>query len=191
MPLAHIFERVSCAAMLFVGARVGFYSGDTRKLIEDLSDLKPTLMAVVPRVISSIKEKIQAMVSQGSKLKQKIFKKGYDKQSDSIKHGKRASFWDMLVFNKIKKKLGGKVRLLISGGAPLTDELWEFAKIAFAAPVLQGYALTETAAGGTITNIGDDKLSAGTIVGSVEIKLKDWEEGEYTREKKWMWGNLD
>eukprot|EP01091_Cochliopodium_minus_P014737 TRINITY_DN5050_c0_g2_i1.p1 TRINITY_DN5050_c0_g2~~TRINITY_DN5050_c0_g2_i1.p1 ORF type:complete len:710 (+),score=226.12 TRINITY_DN5050_c0_g2_i1:1-2130(+) len=183
LPLAHIFERVSCAAILFVGGKIGFYSGDPRKLIEDLSELKPTLMTVVPRVITSIKEKIQALVSSGSKLKQKIFKRGYEKQSEAVTNGKRNSIWDILVFNKIKKKLGGKVRLLLSGGAPLTEELWEFSKVAFGAKVLQGYALTETSAAASITNLNDMTLSAGSIVPSVEIRLEDWEEGEYTREK--------
>ena len=77
-------------------------------------------MIVVPRVISNIKEKIQGMVSEGSGLKKAIFNKGYQKQSEAVNNGKRKGFWDLLVFNKIKKKLGGNVRLLISGGAPLT-----------------------------------------------------------------------
>lgn len=183
LPLAHIFERVCCAAMLFVGARIGFYSGDNKKLLEDLSDLKPTLMAVVPKVLSNMKEKMEKKLEKESKFKQLIFKKGYEMQQSAVKKGKRSFIWDLIVFNKIKNILGGNVRLLVSGGAPLTEELWEFAKVAFGCPVLQGYALTEIAAAGTIMNDDDNKLTAGTIVPSIEIKLKDWEEGGQTLEK--------
>eukprot|EP01091_Cochliopodium_minus_P014735 TRINITY_DN5050_c0_g1_i4.p1 TRINITY_DN5050_c0_g1~~TRINITY_DN5050_c0_g1_i4.p1 ORF type:complete len:461 (+),score=105.78 TRINITY_DN5050_c0_g1_i4:350-1732(+) len=139
LTLAHILERVCCDAMLFVGAKIGFYSGNIKMLVDDMADLKPTLMAMVPKVISTIKDKIEKTVEKESFLKQIIFEKGYEKQSEAVNQGTRKAFWDLIVFNRIKKELGGNIRLMISGGAPLSEELWEFAKVSFACPVLQAF----------------------------------------------------
>ncbi|KAF5833204.1 hypothetical protein DUNSADRAFT_10554 [Dunaliella salina] len=69
---------------------------------------------------------------------------------------------DMLVFNKIKAKLGGRVRVIVSGGAPLPEQAEAFLKVAMCAPVVQGYGLTETCAASFISN-PFDKRHGGTV----------------------------
>ena len=59
--------------------------------------------------------------------------------------------WDRLVFAKLKARLGGRVRLIVSGGAPLAPHTEEFLKVTMCAPVVQGYGLTETCAGSFIS----------------------------------------
>lgn len=77
-------------------------------------------------------------------------------------HLQASPFFDMLVFNKIKDRLGGRVRLIVTGGAPIAPHTEEFVKVCFCAPVVQGYGLTETCAGTFIT-IPDDSRMDGTV----------------------------
>ena len=68
-------------------------------------------------------------------------------------------FFDKLVFNKVKARLGGQVRLIVTGGAPLANHVEEFLKVCFCCPVVQGFGLTETCAASCIA-VPDKKVSA-------------------------------
>ncbi|XP_028517196.1 long-chain-fatty-acid--CoA ligase 4 [Exaiptasia diaphana] len=85
------------------------------------------------------------------------------------------------IFGKIRNLLGGRVRQMLSGGAPLSADTQSFMNVCFCCPVVQGYGLTETCSGGTICNSWD--MTAGRVgppIPSTEIKLVSWEEGGYT-----------
>ena len=87
---------------------------------------------------------------------------------------------DFIVFRKIANSLGGRVRYLLSGGAPLSASTHEFMKICFSCPVIQGYGLTETTGGVTCVDKFDPQL--GQVGGPTKealIKLVNWEEGNY------------
>jgi len=89
-------------------------------------------------------------------------------------------FYDGLVFKKIRSALGGRVRCMLTGSAPISDEVKNFFKLAMGCNMLEGYGLTETSGAGTITRIEDP--SNGTVGGpdtSLELKLLDVPEMNY------------
>lgn len=96
------------------------------------------------------------------------------------KQGYQTPIVNALVCNKIKQILGGRLRLMAVGGAPLGPETHEFINACLDIEVLQGYGLTEVAAAGTL--MGLTELSSGRVgapLGGVSIKLIDWDEGNY------------
>lgn len=83
------------------------------------------------------------------------------------------------IFAKIRSLLGGRVRQMLSGGAPLSEDTQYFMNVCFCCPILQGYGLTETCGGGTICRAWDRTTGrVGPPVASCEIKLASWEEGK-------------
>mmetsp|Transcript_15455 Transcript_15455/g.41855 ORF Transcript_15455/g.41855 Transcript_15455/m.41855 type:complete len:871 (-) Transcript_15455:974-3586(-) len=86
----------------------------------------------------------------------------HSRPRQGFRQHKASPISDMLVFNKIKAKLGGRVRVIVSGGAPLPEQAEAFLKVAMCAPVVQGYGLTETCAASFISN-PFDKRHGGTV----------------------------
>ena len=145
LPLAHIFERIILASLTYVGARIGFFQGDTLKLMEDLSELKPTLFASVPRLYNKIFDKIRSGIKAKGAFATALFEKGYGSKKDFLKKGYKSHLlWDNILFNKIKAKLGGNVRFMLSGAAPIAAEVIEFMRICFGVDFVEGYGQTET-----------------------------------------------
>ena len=97
-------------------------------------------------------------------------------QNGSTKHG----CYDKLIFSKAAALLGGNVRLMVTGSAPIDKAVLEFLKIAFCCPILEGYGLTESAAGSCITS-EDDPMSGhvGGPTEYVKFRLKDLPEMDY------------
>jgi long-chain acyl-CoA synthetase len=173
LPLAHIFARV----MQFFQVRVGFlqaYAESIDKLVDDLGEVKPNSFASVPRIFEKVHEKIMYQVEAGSPLKKAIFSwamaVGMEKNRGKKKwlQGKIA---DILVFKKLKAKLGGRLKFTISGGAPLSKEIAEFF-LAAGILLLEGYGLTETTAAINCNTSKDLKVgTVGKAVAGVEEKI--------------------
>eukprot|EP01119_Soliformovum_irregulare_P001169 TRINITY_DN10889_c0_g1_i1.p1 TRINITY_DN10889_c0_g1~~TRINITY_DN10889_c0_g1_i1.p1 ORF type:complete len:741 (-),score=260.15 TRINITY_DN10889_c0_g1_i1:48-2225(-) len=189
LPLAHIFERIAISAMVLGGARIGFYSGDVKVLFEDLALLKPTILCGVPRVFERIYLKLTQTIDELGTIKKMLFKKAVAKKTAAIAQEGRmfteaeqsTSIYNKIVFDKLKNRFGGMLRLIISGAAPLPAIHQEFLKVCFGCPILQGYGLTETAAAGTVSLPDDRKYShAGPPIVSVEIKLVPVPEMNYS-----------
>jgi len=88
--------------------------------------------------------------------------------------------WDKIVFKKTKAILGGNVRLMVTGSAPISGEVLDFLKIAFCCPLIEGYGMTETSAGSCLTNPGDkDAGHVGGPVFNVKLRLRDIPEMNY------------
>ncbi len=79
--------------------------------------------------------------------------------------GAPTPYWDALVFNKLKDRLGGRCRLIITGSAPISAELQKFLRACFGCPVMEGYGLSETCAAGTVTD------AASRTVGNVGLPV--------------------
>jgi long-chain acyl-CoA synthetase len=170
LPLAHIFERVLLSNTLFIGGSAGFFRGDVALLIEDLGVLRPTLFASVPRLFNRIYDKIvQGALNSGSAVKAALFTKALDSKLYHLNHGGHLthSVWDPLVFSKVKAVLGGRVRLMISGSAPISSTVMNFLRVATGAQMIEGYGQTESCAGLTLS-WKDDFLPGH--VGSVQAK---------------------
>lgn len=182
LPLAHIYERANQVMTVYFGIAVGFYQGDNLKLIDDLAVLRPTIFSSVPRLYNRIYAGIINAVKTSGGLKERLFNAAYNAKRQALLHGKNPSpMWDRLVFNKIKEKLGGRVRLMVSGASPLSPDVMEFLKICFGGRVTEGYGMTETTCVISCIDEGD-RLSGhvGSPNPSCEIKLVDVPEMNYT-----------
>ncbi|KAJ3167148.1 Long chain acyl-CoA synthetase 7 peroxisomal [Geranomyces variabilis] len=175
LPLAHVFERAIQVCLTYVGARLGFYQGDTLKLLDDVAELKPTIFASVPRLFNRIYDKVMQGVKAKGGLAATLFNKAFAAKKAGLADGHITHFlWDSLVFGKVRARLGGRVRVMLTGAAPISADVMDFLRICFSAHVHEGYGQTETSAGAAVTDIRD--ISTGHIgapCASGEIKLVD------------------
>ncbi|ORZ36869.1 hypothetical protein BCR44DRAFT_49634 [Catenaria anguillulae PL171] len=156
LPLAHVFERAIQQLVVFHGARVGFYQGDTLKLLDDVAELKPTFFVSVPRLFNRIYDKVWAGVKAKGGVAEFLFKTAFAQKKSGVKRGTlNHMLWDKLVFANVRAKLGGRVRFLFTGSAPISADVMEFLRICFSCDVLEGYGQTESSAGISITFAGD------------------------------------
>ncbi|XP_045796845.1 long chain acyl-CoA synthetase 1-like isoform X3 [Trifolium pratense] len=171
LPLAHILDRTIEEYFFHKGASVGYYHGDLTALRDDLMELKPTLFAGVPRVFEKVYEGIKKAVEELNPVRRTVFGLLYKHKlgwmNKGYKHCKASPFADLLAFRKVKARLGGRVRLIIAGGAPLSSEIEEFLRVTSCAFVCQGYGLTETC-GSTTLAYPDEMCMLGTV-GPVSI----------------------
>ena len=93
--------------------------------------------------------------------------------------------YDGLVFKKIAKLLGGKVKLMTTGSAPIDKNVIDFLKVCFCCPIVEGYGLTETATAGAVTDMADKVTGhVGGPTEAIKIRLKDIPEMEYLSSDK-------
>jgi long-chain acyl-CoA synthetase len=153
LPLAHVYGRTLDYVYLFNGVSVA-YVESVELVAASLLELKPTVMAAVPRVFEKIYARIMEQGSGSTALKRKIFDWAMHvaAQTGAWRSGEKdvethlKTQWaiaDRLVFSKIRAGTGGRIRLVSSGGAPLSKDLAEFFW-AVGIPIYQGYGLTET-----------------------------------------------
>ncbi|KAA8516170.1 hypothetical protein F0562_019349 [Nyssa sinensis] len=166
LPLAHIFDRVIEELFINTGASIGFWRGDTKLLIDDMRELKPTVFCSVPRVLDRIYSGLIEKISSGGFLKHTLFNIAYayklHNMSKGYRHVEAAPKLDKIVFSKVKEGLGGNVRLILSGAAPLSTGVETFLRVVTCAHVLQGYGLTETCAGSFVAQ-PDELEMIGTV----------------------------
>ncbi len=145
LPMAHLLERIAFLTMIMFRGKLGIWSGTKELLFQDIEYMKPTIFISVPRIFNKLYAGIQKKISEASRFKRFLFNLAYDKKYENLKIRKKFhhGFWDALVFNKVKKKLGGKVRIFITGSAPITDEVLSFFRIAFGADFFEVYGQTE------------------------------------------------
>ncbi|KAL1921878.1 uncharacterized protein VTP21DRAFT_10520 [Calcarisporiella thermophila] len=178
MPLAYTFERTILYLHIFVGASIAFYRGDLNisKLFNDAEEAKPTVFASTPKYLARFQETIESSLG-GSFL----FKKGYEvKRKLLLEKGRLVhdSKWDFLVFRAIRNKLGGAIRVVISGSAPVDPKLLTWYRITLGCPVVQTYGLTEATSAVTLSNVFEynEEGSVGAVVPCCEIKLVDFKD---------------
>ncbi|BBN15845.1 long-chain acyl-CoA synthetase [Marchantia polymorpha subsp. ruderalis] len=185
LPLAHIMDRCLEEYFVYIGASIGFWRGDVKLLTEDIAALKPTFFAGVPRVFDRIYTGLNAKIVAAGGIKKLLFDFGYKMKLKNIKNGKpqekAAPLFDLLVFNKVKVGLGGGVRLILSGAAPLASHVEEFLRTTMCAPCIQGYGLTETCAGSFISlpNIISMQGTVGPPMPNIEARLESVPEMNY------------
>ncbi|CAN7026405.1 unnamed protein product [Brassica oleracea var. botrytis] len=185
LPLAHIFDRVIEELFIYEAASIGFWRGDVKILVEDIAALKPTIFCAVPRVLERIYNGLQQKLSDGGFLKKTLFNFAFNyKHNNMVKgkaHEQAAPIFDKIVFKKVKEGLGGRVRLILSGAAPLAAHIESFLRVVACAHVLQGYGLTESC-GGTFVSIPNKLQMLGTVgppVPNVDIRLESVPEMGY------------
>ncbi len=181
LPLAHIFERMIDFYYMAQGVSIA-YAENIDSLPQNLREVRPTLMAVVPRLVEKIREKVMEEVRHLPASKQKLFgwalRTGREwfpyilaRRSAPLGLGLKRALADKIVYAKIRSQMGGRLRLLISGAAPLSRELAEFF-FSIGIPVYEGYGLTETSPVIAVNHPGAAKLgTVGQVVPGVEVRL--------------------
>ena len=149
LPLSHSYEHTVQFAQIAVGAKV-FYAEKIEKLLDNISEAKPTIMTAVPRFYQNLYNKINMNMKQAKGLKAKLIKATIDlgkkellKQKMNFSEKLMNFIVNVLVRKKVKKQFGGNLKAFVSGGGALDKEIGEFLN-AIGLPTLQGYGLTET-----------------------------------------------
>ncbi|OBS66902.1 hypothetical protein A6R68_04562 [Neotoma lepida] len=174
LPLAHMYEQQLQCVMLCHGAKIGFFQGDIRLLMDDLKVLQPTIFPVVPRLLNRMFDR-RWLLDFASKRKEAELRSGIIRNN---------SLWDKLIFHKIQSSLGGKVRLMVTGAAPVSATVLTFLRTALGCQFYEGYGQTECTAGCCLSLPGD--WTAGHVGAPMPcnyVKLVDVEEMNYMAAK--------
>ena len=149
LPLSHSYEHTVQFAQIAVGARV-FYAEKIEKLLDNISEAKPTIMTAVPRFYQNLYNKININMKKAKGFKAKLIKatiflgrKKLLNQKMNLREKFLNFIVNVLVRKKVKKQFGGNLKAFVSGGGALDREIGEFLN-AIGLPTLQGYGLTET-----------------------------------------------
>ena len=86
LPLAHVFDRLGCYAVMSMGARIGFFGGEVLKIIDDLQLLQPTIFASVPRLLNRVYDRILQGLGDASRVRQALFWKGINAKQYYLQH---------------------------------------------------------------------------------------------------------
>jgi long-chain acyl-CoA synthetase len=181
LPLSHLYERLAGHwTPMYKGATI-HYSQSIDTVIDDIAEAKPSVIVSVPRLYEKIAARVLEQVETGSELKKKIFywalavgRKYHDQRIDgkiSFKTRQQHKLANKLVFQKIKDKMGGRLRFPIAGGAPLAVETLKFFE-ALDMQIIEGYGMTETHLIITLTPAGKSRYgSCGKPINEVQVKI--------------------
>jgi long-chain acyl-CoA synthetase len=182
LPLCHVFERMAgYYLMLRVGATIA-YAESVERVPDNMQEVRPTLMCSVPRLYEKMYARVNERVASDPPARQKIFRWALRVGAEAFRHRVektppgallrlKFALADKLVFSKIKQRTGGRLRLFVSGGAPLAREIAEFFGAA-GLLIVEGYGLTETSP--VITVNRPDDLRPGSVgkpLEGVEVKI--------------------
>ncbi len=187
LPLSHIFERMVGHYTNFYAGVVINYATSIDAVGAETREVHPTVMASVPRLYEKIYARVVDAATHGSGLNRAIFEwaratgekcLNYRLAQQRVPAFLRVANWfaDLLVFRRIRRLLGGRLRFFVSGGAPLNPEICRFF-LAAGLPILEGYGLTETSPVITVNRMA--KIKPGTVgspIPGVEVMIA--EDGE-------------
>ena len=198
LPLAHIMELAVEIALLSSGFTLGYGGVGTLlptspKMLHpnqqgDAQALKPDIFVAAPAVLDRVYNGASATFASKKGLVKSLIEGGLASGKANFDNGGVGATGCLapLIFKKaVASKLGGNVKIMVTGSAPLGVEVQKFVQTVFACPVRQGYGLTETCAGTCITTPSDNSTSTvGPPQECACIKLRDWEEGNYRNSDK-------
>jgi long-chain acyl-CoA synthetase len=186
LPLAHSYGRLAHQAGSFRGATIAFVA-DVARVPEALAAVRPTILPAVPRVYEKVHANTLGEIERAGGLRRRIglWTLGVGaRASRARREGARVSgllalqerVAERLVFAKVRERLGGRLRVGVSGAAPLSTDVMEFFH-ALGVPVIEGYGLTETASSATVNEPDDFRIgTVGRPVEGAEVRLA--EDGE-------------
>ena len=186
LPMAHSFGKVLLSVQLACGFPTAI-DGRVDKIVDNLGVVKPTFMCAAPRIFEKAHGRIVTMTASEGGAKEKIFKQAFKVglQVDQLKReGKSVplplkvqhALFDKLVFSKVRERFGGRVRFFISGAAALNRDIAEWFHAA-GILILEGYGLTESAAGSFVNHPDQYKFgTVGPVFPGSEVKLGEGDE---------------
>ncbi|MEW8436975.1 MAG: long-chain fatty acid--CoA ligase [Candidatus Thiodiazotropha taylori] len=186
LPLSHTLERTVGYYLAMVAGATTAYSRSIAELGEDLQIIKPTILVSVPRIFERVYSKIQDKLAADSAIKQKLFGLAVETGWQVFENTQGRQPWNAkmllwpllnkLVAGKIQQKLGGRLRIAVSGGAPLSSDIAKVF-IGLGVPILQGYGLTETSPIiSANTHENNIPASVGVPFPGIEIRITDQDE---------------
>jgi len=202
LPAAHILEFAAEMSMLTHGAKMGYSdpktiaSAGALRLMPDgitlnsvptgfgnyppggIQEFAPTVMAAVPKIWDILKKGVEDSVGKGSGVTQALFQAAFTARSTAIQQGRECPLLGLL-FKKVGGALGGRMKLGVTGGGPISADVQNFVRVAMHFNLVQGYGLTETCSNGTVQpSLSYADGVAGAPTASVEIRLADCDERE-------------
>jgi long-chain acyl-CoA synthetase len=186
LPLSHILERTADYTYLYYGMTIA-YAENVNKVGENLQEVKPHVFAAVPRLFEKMRARIMDNVATMPAARQKLFHWALAVAAERVPYRVepkpmplglkiKSTIAEKLVFKKILQRLGGRVRYVISGGAPLSAELAAFF-IGAGVEIFEGYGLTETSPVISINTPAKRRVgTVGVVIPGVEVRIA--EDGE-------------
>lgn len=180
LPWAHIYGQAVELHILFsVGASTAF-NQDVTKLVDDLKEIRPTILVAVPRIFNRIHDGVRAQIAEKPQVIQKLFERGIAasirrRRGEHLTLRERVILWlaNLLVFGKIRHKFGGRLKYTISASATLSHEVGQFID-ALGLDVYEGYGLSETSPVVTANRPGERKLgSVGKVIPGVTLRIDE------------------
>lgn len=134
LPMGHAFEHFMQTSCIALGMGIGFSQGDTRKIVDDFKELKPSVFASVPRVLERLIDKVKEAINEQSWLVRTMFRIAFNQKKKTImkSNTNKCPFWDNHVFKSVLEKIGlQNVRAMVTGSAPITQESHMFLRVLF------------------------------------------------------------
>jgi long-chain acyl-CoA synthetase len=184
LPLAHSLARVVQFVTLDVGATLAFWSGDPKRLLDDIAEARPMYLPSVPRVFEKIHARALAAVEEASPVRRRLFNwavatgaraRAAERRGETagplLRAGSRVA--DRLVLARVRDLFGGELRLGLTGAAPIGREVLEFFD-ACGVLVLEGYGMTETCAAATLNTRREFRFgTVGRPLPGSEVAIAD------------------
>jgi long-chain acyl-CoA synthetase len=187
LPLSHVFERICGEFYWAYSGGIYAFAESIETMAKNLGEVEPTMILVVPRVLDRIYNKVKSGISGASPRAQKLIEWALEVGKEVVRaksEGKeirlalklKHAISEKLVFKKLRERIGKRLRLVVSGGAPATPSAIEFFN-AIGICTLEGYGLTETCAPSHVNLMNKVKIgTVGPQLPSVEMKIA--EDGE-------------
>lgn len=184
LPLAHVFALLVQYGTLDRGSRLAYWQRDQLLIVPDLAEVKPEFFPSVPRIFEKVHDTAVASANASGGLKSSIFKwairtgrKMREAEADGGRPGplltRKYRLADRLVLSKLREVFGGRMRMALTGAAPIDPEILRFFHAA-GVPIYEAWGMTETSTGGTANLPGASKVgTVGRALPGVELKLTD------------------
>jgi long-chain acyl-CoA synthetase len=180
LPLAHSLARIIQMVTLDMGGTLAFWQRDPQRLLEDIREVSPTHLPSVPRVFEKIFTAAVAAGSERPALRRAIFRwavatgreaRGREPRSPGWLLRRRYQLADRLVLSKVRGLFGDRLRLAMSGAAPIAAEVLEFFE-ACGVTILEGWGLSESTAAGTLNTAHERRIgTVGRSLPGVEVRI--------------------
>jgi len=181
LPISHIFERFASYYYMYMGFEV-YFAESIDKLGDNLKEIKPHFMPVVPRLLEKVFDKIIAKGNDLTGIKKRLFFWAVELAKDYKPYHKNNAWYYFklriarkLIFSKWKDALGGHLEFMVSGSAPLQERLIQIFTAA-GMPIYEGYGMTETSPGVSINDVRNGGLkigSVGKVLKDIDVKIAD------------------
>ncbi len=167
MPLSHVLERTAGSYTPILNGAAIAYAENIKKVVDNLKEVKPTIMISVPKILEKMYEQIINGIKGKNVLVKKFFFWSLKRKGKSLS-GLAA---DKLIYRKIRRVLGGRLRFAVSGGASLDEKILRFFKH-IGIKIMEGYGLTETSPVVSVNALDDYKIgTVGRPLDGVEVKI--------------------